>query len=301
MAITKHPQDLLVRSNRLDGPSGTLIHVTPESAGWEYCSLLVRRLAAGETWEHESGPDEVALVPLAGRCVVEAEGETWEIGGRRSPFEGPPWALYLPRDSSFAVRAETPLELAVAGARAERRLPARLVRPEDTPTEIRGAGNAARQIHTVIHPGFPADRLLVIEVVTPSGNWSSFPPHKHDVSDLPREADLEEIYYYRFEPADGFGLQRLYTADGAFDHAWPIHDGDLLEVHEGYHAFAVAHGAHAWYLNVLAGNETERTLQPSDDPRYGWVRQTWQESMNAGVKDYRDIADRQNGAAGRRD
>ncbi len=300
MAITKSPQDLLVRSKNLGNESGTLIHVTPESAGWEYCSLLVRKLAEGETWEHYTGVDEVALVPLSGRCVVEAEGHTWEIGGRRSPFDGPPWAVYLPRESSVVVRAESPLELAVAGARTDKHLPAKLVRPEDTPTEIRGAGNAARQIHTVIAPGFAADKLLVIEVVTPSGNWSSYPPHKHDVSDMPREADLEEIYYYRFEPEDGFGLQRLYTADGSFDHAWTIHDGDLLEVHEGYHAFAVAHGYDAYYLNVLAGNEAERTLQPSDDPRYGWVRDTWSDALNEGIADYRAISDRQNGPAGRR-
>jgi hypothetical protein len=147
---------------------------------------------------------------------------------------------------------------------------------------------------------FPADRLLVIEVITPSGNWSSYPPHKHDVSNLPAEADLEEIYYYRMEPKDGFALQRLYTEDGAFDAAWTIHDGDLLLVQEGYHAFAVAHGYHAYYLNVLAGDESERTLQPSDDPRYGWVRGTWGDHLNQGIGSYHDIAARQNGPAGKR-
>lgn len=299
MAITRAPKDLLVRSAD-PGKNGEVIHVTPESADWEYCSLIVRRVPAGHSWSHYTDVNEVALVPLSGRCVVEAEGHTWEIGGRENVFAGKPWALYLPRESSFVVRAETDLELAVTGARADRHFPAKLVRPEDTPTEIRGAGNAARQIHTIIGPDFPADRLLVIEVITPSGNWSSYPPHKHDISDLPAEADLEEIYYYRIEPSDGFALQRLYTDDGSFDAAWTIHDGDLLLVQEGYHAFAVAHGYHAYYLNVLAGDESERTLQPSDDPRYGWVRGTWAPALNDGIGSYHDIAERQNGPAGKR-
>ncbi len=138
--------------------------------------------------------------------------------------------------------------------------------------EIRGAGNAARQINHIIEPSFEADRLLVVEVFTPSGNWSSYPPHKHDVHDMPREADLEEIYYYRIDPPDGFGLQRLYTADGQTDAAFVIHDGDLLLVPEGYHVFAVAQGYTGYYLNVLAGDEPVRTMQPSDDPAYAWVR-----------------------------
>ena len=298
MAITRTPQELIVHSAD-PGRSGEVIHVTPESAEWDYCSLIVQRIAAGETWSHYTDVNEVALVPLSGRCVVEAEGHTWEIGDRESVFAGKPWALYLPRESSFVVRAETDLELAVTGARATRHFPAKLVRPEDTPTEIRGAGNAARQIHTIIGPDFPADRLLVIEVITPSGNWSSYPPHKHDVSALPAEADLEEIYYYRIEPNDGFALQRLYTEDRSFDAAWTIHNGDLLLVQEGYHAFAVAHGYHAYYLNVLAGDESERTLQPKDDPRYGWVRKTW-DGQNSGIGSYHDINERQNGPAGRR-
>ncbi|MGI9252899.1 MAG: 5-deoxy-glucuronate isomerase [Thermomicrobiales bacterium] len=299
MAITRAPHELIVHSAN-PGAAGEIIHVTPESAGWEYCSLIVQRIPAGAIWSHYTDVNEVALVPLSGRCMVEAEGHSWEIGDRENVFSGKPWALYLPRESSFVVRAETDLELAVTGARADRHFPAKLVHPDDYSTEIRGAGNAARQIRTIIGPDFPADRLLVIEVITPSGNWSSYPPHKHDVSNLPAEADLEEIYYYRMDPEDGFALQRLYTEDGSFDAAWTIHNGDLLLVQEGYHAFAVAHGYHAYYLNVLAGDESVRTLQPKDDPRYGWVRGTWSEALNDGISTYHDIAERQNGPAGRR-
>jgi 5-deoxy-glucuronate isomerase len=166
--------------------------------------------------------------------------------------------------------------------------------------EIRGAGNASHEIRHVIRPEFPADTLLVVEVITPSGNWSSYPPHKHDVHDMPREADLEEIYYYRIDHPDGFGLQRLYAADGSIDEAFVIHDGDLLLVPYGYHAFVMAQGYTGYYLNVLAGDEPVRTMQPSDDPKHAWVRATWTDEMNAGVASWKDIESRINGTAGKR-
>jgi 5-deoxy-glucuronate isomerase len=299
MAITVAPDDLLLRSADLPDRSGVLIEVDVERAGWEFTGLTVIKLAAGERWSRETGEDEVALVPLGGRCTVVAEGQRWTIGERVNPFAGQPWALYLPRESRFETTAETALELAVCAARADRALPPRLVTPNDVKVEIRGAGNAARQINHIIEPSFAADRLLVVEVFTPSGNWSSYPPHKHDVHDMPREADLEEIYYYRIDPPDGFGLQRLYTADGKTDAAYTIHDGDLLLVPEGYHAFAIAQGYTGYYLNVLAGDEPVRTMQPRDDPAYAWVRATWSDDLNAGLSSWRDIAERVNGPAGR--
>src|SRR5690606_10047722 len=158
------------------------------------------------------------------------------------------------------------LELAVCGTRAEESHPPKEITPDEIEVEIRGAGNAARQINHIIKPEFPAHRLLIVEVFTPSGNWSSYPPHKHDVSDLPREADLEEVYHYRIHPPEGVALQRLYTADGQTDQAYVIRDGDLLLVPEGYHVFVVAQGYTGYYLNILAGNEPIRTMQPSDDP-----------------------------------
>lgn len=299
MAITVAPADLLLKSADLNDRSGVLIDVDVARAGWEFTGLTVVKLAAGERWSRETGADEVALVPLGGRCAVDSAGQTWAIGERVNPFAGQPWAVYLPRDSQFAVTAETALELAVCAARAERTMTPKLITPDDVKVEIRGAGNAARQINHIIEPSFEADRLLVVEVFTPSGNWSSYPPHKHDVHDMPREADLEEIYYYRIDPPDGFGLQRLYTADGQTDAAYVIHDGDLLLVPEGYHAFAVAQGYTGYYLNVLAGDEPVRTMQPSDDPAYAWVRATWSDDLNHGLSSWRDIADRVNGPAGR--
>jgi len=300
MPISTTPAELLLRSARADGAAGELITVTPDSAGWVYTSLTVQRLEPGGRWSYATKDDEVALVPLGGACDVSAGDATWTLGGRSSVFAGPPSALYLPRDSELTVTAETALELAVCGARAEQRREPVLIQPDDVAVEIRGAGNAARQINHIITPDFPADRLLVVEVFTPSGNWSSYPPHKHDISDMPREADLEEIYYYRIDPTDGFAFQRLYTADGQIDEAYIIHDGDLLLVPEGYHVFAVAHGYTGYYLNVLAGNEAVRTMQPADDPTYAWVRGTWNDEMNDGIRHWRDIDRRINGDAGKR-
>jgi 5-deoxy-glucuronate isomerase len=292
--------DLLMRSTPPGGDVSTLISVDPEQAGWEFCSLTVRGLAAGASWSASTGRDEVALVPLSGSCTVRSGGEEWQIGGRASVFEGPTSSLYLPIDRDYTVAASADLELAICGSRAEESFPPRLIRAEDVEIEIRGAGNAARQINHIIKPEFPAHRLLVVEVFTPSGNWSSFPPHKHDVQEMPAEADLEEIYYYRIDPPDGFALQRLYTGDGRIDEAWTIRDGDLLLVPEGYHAFAVAHGYNGYYLNILAGADPLRTMQPSDDPAYAWVRSTWTDEQNEGARSWRDIDQRVNRGAGNR-
>jgi 5-deoxy-glucuronate isomerase len=296
--VIADPHALLLRSTEEAG-TGAVIDVGPAQAGWEFISLRVQRIEANGFWNYASESDELCLLPLGGRCTVEVGDARWTIGGRSSPFTGQPHALYLPVGSTVRVTADTDVELAVCGARADQRTAPREITPEQIAVEIRGAGNAARQINHIIPPQFPAQRLLVVEVITPNGNWSSYPPHKHDVSDLPREADLEEIYYYRIDPPDGFGLQRLYTADGETDEAFVIKDGHLLLVPEGYHAFAVAHGYTGYYLNVLAGSEAQRTMQPADDPTHAWVRATWDDDMNEGATSWRDIDHRVNRGAGK--
>jgi len=293
--------DLLLHTTPPTGLSvSTLIAVDPGSAGWEFCSLTVLRLTPGTSWRGKTGPDEVALVPLSGSCIVRSGEHEWGIGGRENVFAGPTSSVYLPISTEYQVRADDTLELAICGARAQRSYPPRFISADEVAVEIRGAGNAARQINHIIKPDFPADRLLVVEVITPSGNWSSYPPHKHDVSRMPAEADLEEIYYYRIDPPDGFALQRLYTEDGRIDEAWTIRDGDLLLVPEGYHAFAVAHGYNGYYLNILAGEEAIRTMQPADDPVHAWTRATWSDEMNEGAQSWRDIDQRVNRGAGGR-
>jgi 5-deoxy-glucuronate isomerase len=300
----KPANELLLHSHPAGDPgdiedSGVVIAVGPEEAGWEYIGLEVRRIGEGETFAFTAPDDELCLVPMAGDAVVGVGDDEWEISRPGTVFDGKPTALYLPVGSDVRIETDAGVEVAICRSRATGKYPPKLIRPDDIDVEIRGSGNAARQISHIIKPEFPADRLLVVEVFTPSGNWSSFPPHKHDVSRMPEEADLEEIYYYRIHPDDGFGLQRLYS-DG-YDHAWTIHDGDLLLVPEGYHAFAVAHGYTGYYLNVLAGDEPARTMQPADDPRYAWVRQTWADEQNAGIAGWQDIDMQVNGPAGRRD
>jgi 5-deoxy-glucuronate isomerase len=241
--------------------------VTPESAGWQHLFFGVRTGA----FESHTQDAEIALVPLGGRCAVEAEGETWELGGRASVFDGMPWALYLPRDTSYRVEAEG--DVAICGARCERRRDPVLVRPEDVEVEVRGAGNATRQINHLLKPEFPAERLLVVEVFTPSGNWSSYPPHKHDEDDPPGEVVLEETYYYRTADPAAFAVQRLYSPRHGVDETVTVRDGDLMLVPFGYHTTAAAHGYDLYYLNALAGDR--RSMAAADDPDLEWIRGAW--------------------------
>jgi 5-deoxy-glucuronate isomerase len=241
--------------------------VTPESAGWRYLSFSVEQ----RSFSVEATTNEVALVPLSGAARVEAEGESWELGGRENVFAGMPWALYLPCETAFSVELDG--EVAVCAARCERRREPVLVRPEDVEVEIRGAGNATRQINHILKPEFAAERLLVVEVFTPSGNWSSYPPHKHDEDRPPDEVVLEETYYFRTKEPEAFAVQRLYSPRHGLDLTTTVRDGDLLLVPYGYHTTAAAHGYDLYYLNALAGDR--RSMAAADDPALHWIREAW--------------------------
>jgi 5-deoxy-glucuronate isomerase len=247
--------------------AGEWEQVTPESAGWQYLFFGVRQ----GSFTADTGEGEIALVPLGGRCRVEAEGETWELGGRENVFAGMPWALYLPRDTSYRVEGDA--EVAICGAYCKERREPVLVRPEDVEIEVRGAGNATRQINHIVKPDFPAERLLVVEVFTPSGNWSSYPPHKHDKDNPPGEVVLEETYYYRAAKPEAFAVQRLYSPQHGVDVTETVRDGDLMLVPFGYHTTAAAHGYDLYYLNALAGDR--RSMAAADDPELAWIRSAW--------------------------
>lgn len=262
---------------RPDG-SSVLLGVTPESAGWEFLDFTIRRLPEGSDWRDRTDGREACLVLLSGECVVELEGGgRFKLGPRADVFDSYPHAAYLPSGTSFRLTAAKTSELADGRAPSSLSLEPRLIRPADCGLEIRGGGNATRQIIDIMPPGFPADRLLVCEVYTPSGNWSSFPPHKHDEENFPVEVDLEEVYYYRFSnPDDGFGYQRVYRADGTRDELFRVVDGDLVLIREGYHPFVACYGHHAYYLNFLAGNPgARRSMAASDDPRFARFRENW--------------------------
>jgi 5-deoxy-glucuronate isomerase len=231
----------------------------------------------GEVFSSETNASELGIVVLGGRCSVKSSAGAWkEFGSRANVFEGMPTALYLPIETEFSVRAETDCELAFCFSRAEEKFPARLIAPEEVEVEVRGGANATRQINHILKPEFPAQRLLLVEVYTPSGNWSSYPPHKHDVHQPPVEVDLEEIYYYKIDRPEGYAIQRVYTPDGRIDETLTVRDGELVLIPEGYHPVVAAHGYNVYYLNALAGSA--RSMAASDDPNYAWVRQSWKET-----------------------
>ncbi|MCX6019261.1 MAG: 5-deoxy-glucuronate isomerase [Chloroflexi bacterium] len=267
--------------------SGLRLEITPQSAGWEHIWFQSRALRAGESWEFASGENELALVVLTGALSVESNRGAWaNIGRRRSVFEGGPSALYLPRRTSFIVRADSDVEFVATWVATDRDYAPCLVRPEDSPLEIRGGDNATRQINGILPPGFLCHRLVIVEVLTPSGSWSSYPPHKHDVHKVDAtgnvlEVDLEEVYYYRIDKPAGFALQRVYTdpesplhrAGAPIDAVMVARDGDAVLVPEGYHPVTSAPGYTAYYLNVLAGSA--QSLANSDDPVHTWVKHSY--------------------------
>jgi 5-deoxy-glucuronate isomerase len=266
---------MLIRPEGNTSKRETLV-ASPEAVGFEYLSFSVIRLSSADRFEGQTGQDEAGLVLLGGRCGVRSSAGNWEsIGGRRDVFDGMPYAVYLPIDTEYTIVTETGCEIALCSSRAEQSFPARLITPADVEVEIRGGGNATRQINHILKPEFQAHRLLLVEVYTPSGNWSSYPPHKHDVHNPPGEVDLEEIYYYKIDRPGGYAIQRLYTADGRIDIALTVRDGELVLVREGYHPVVAAHGYNVYYLNALAGSA--HSMAASDDPEYAWVRPTWKD------------------------
>jgi 5-deoxy-glucuronate isomerase len=247
-----------------------------EDFGFEFLSFEARKLEPGHRYSGETRARELAIVVLGGICSVSSSRGQWQHFGKRATvFDGLPHTLYLPVNTTFEVIADTDCDLAFCYCRAEQEHPPCLVTPDDVAIEIRGGGNATRQINSMLPPSFPAHRLIVVEVFTPAGSWSSFPPHKHDVHNPPGEVDLEEIYYYRIDRPEGFAVQKVYTGDGRIDETLTVRDGELVLVPEGYHPVVAAHGYNVYYLNALAGSA--RSLAASDDPDYAWVRGTWRE------------------------
>jgi len=260
--------DLLVKPDVFTGRTADF--------GYEYLSFENVKLAGGERFEGDTAARELAVVVLGGRCTVESARGAWRnFGGRANVFDGRPYTLYLPVQTRFEISSERGADLALCYAKAEERHEARLIPPDEVEVEIRGGGNATRQIHHMIKPRFAAHRLLVVEVYTPAGNWSSYPPHKHDVHNPPGEVDLEEIYYYRIGRPEGYAIQKVYTADRRIDSTMTVRDGEMVLVPEGYHPVVAAHGYDVYYLNALAGSA--RSMAASDDPDYAWVRAEWRE------------------------
>jgi 5-deoxy-glucuronate isomerase len=260
-----------------DGSSGDgafWLAVTPERAGWDYCGLRVLKLQPGAALTWPTGDDELLVLPLSGSCRVTCDGETFELQGRRDVFSRVSDFAYAPRDATLTVTSADGGVFALPSSRCTSRLPPRYGAAHDVPVELRGAGQASRQVNNFCSPeAFECDKLIAVEVLTPGGNWSSYPPHKHDEA-RDGEVELEEIYYFETR---GLAYQRVYgTAGRPIDVLAQVATGDVVLIPHGWHGPSIAApGYDLYYLNVMAGPADERSWRFCDDPAHAWVRRTW--------------------------
>lgn len=246
------------------------IAISPESAGWSYVGFEVHRLARGGALSRQTGNRELCLVMLLGTADITGAGLRWtDVGSRKSVFEGTPDSIYVPPGVDVSITAKTDsCEVALCWAPATRGTEPRLIRSCEIRPFLRGSGRMERTIHNILMEDRPAESLLVTEVLTPAGNWSSYPPHKHDTDDPPRESYLEETYYHRMARPEGFAVQLVYTDDRSVDEAIQVRDGDVVLVPRGYHPVAAGPGYDLYYLNVMAG--PRRQWLVTTDPAHRW-------------------------------
>ncbi|HUK48339.1 MAG TPA: 5-deoxy-glucuronate isomerase [Terriglobales bacterium] len=268
--------DSLIHSRKLSSSEGgELLHLPRDKARWEWMSFFVRRLLPNERYDTRTENEEAAFVLLAGTCRADWGSGTFNLGKRKNVFDGLPYTVYLPAGSNLSLIAETPCEVAECRVPSTARLQPTLITPSDVASSLRGGGNASRQIVDIMPASFPADRLMVVEVYTPGGNWSSYPPHKHDVHNPPDEVDLDEIYYYRIRQREGFALQHLYSDENPSGRTIQAQDGDAVLVRNGFHPVVAGPGYDVYYLNFLAGSSREMAV--TEDSRHAWIRSTWKE------------------------
>lgn len=250
---------------------GCIQCITPESAGWEYVGFEVFKLEAGQSLNQLTESKEVCIVLMAGKASIKTSQYEWkDLGLRKSPFdEIPPYAVYLPPNDEFTIDAVTEVEIALCKAPALGKFPTRLITPDDCALEIRGEGSNQRKVCNILFGNMDAEKLLVVEVITPNGNWSSYPPHKHDSQTPDKETLLEETYYHRLNPPQGFAFQRVYTDDRSLDETITVEDSSVVMVPEGYHPVGAAHGYDLYYLNVMAGPERKWIFR--NDPEHEWI------------------------------
>jgi 5-deoxy-glucuronate isomerase len=259
---------LLVKGQR---DAREIVRVTPESAGWRFVGFTAYRLRTGEHVELGLRGREICIVVLSGRADIEAGGRTWSaVGNRTSVFDDlPPAAVYAPDGGDARVTATSDAEIAVANAPGGGALPPRSIDPASMKRFARGKGANTRYVCDILPQTEPAEHLLVVEVRTPSGHSSSYPPHKHDTDALPDESSLEETYYHRLKPSQGFAFQRVYTDDRSLDESLAVEDHDVVMVPRGYHPVVVPYGYESYYLNVMAGPRREWHFR--NDPAHEWM------------------------------
>lgn len=266
--------------HRTAGRGEWTCEVTPGRAGWSYTSLRTVDLSAGGSVRFGTGDEEMVVLPLVGSCAVRCADLDCTLDGRASVFTTVSDFAYVPRDADVEISSAAGGRFAVVGAVCERRLPARYGPASGVQVELRGAGVASRQVNNFCTPAtFEADRLIAVEVLTPGGNWSSWPPHKHDEHRDGVESELEEIYYCELSRSDGLAYLRVYgTQDRPIDVLAEVGHGDVVLIPHGWHGPAAASpGTDLYYLNVMAGPHPERVWRICDDPAHAWVRGTWPE------------------------
>lgn len=264
--------ELLVHGASAPDPDGTILRVTPESAGWNYVGFeVIQLLGGGDVAARTCGSREACVVVISGTAHISSDHAEWrDLGGRADPWSGRPDAGYLPPGTHFAIEAaEGGAEIAVCWAPARTGADARVLPGEAIEIETRGHGSQERFIYPILMDDQGADSLLVVEVFTPAGNWSSYPPHKHDHDDPPRQSLLEETYYHRIRPARGFGFQRVYSYEPLLDETVTFGDRDCVLVPRGYHTVAAPPGYELYYLNVMAG--PTRLWAVVNDPEHEWT------------------------------
>ena len=257
-----------------DESSSVRMSITPESAGWTYLSFAVVVLGVGETHQHLLSDQETAVVPLAGSATVRV-GDIETTLSRSSVFDEMPRIAYAPPGVAIEIVADESFEFAIGSAPAEGLYPARIIEPADMSSQLRGGGAAYRQVNNVLAPPIDAERLILYEVYVPRGSWSGWPPHCHDGFD--GSPYLEETYYFRLDPADGFCMHRNWRVDEPFDEVLTATDRDCALVTKGYHSTAASPGSHMFFLNFLAGElvDGERVTPPCFHDAYTWIEEDW--------------------------
>ena len=268
--------DLLIAPD-LNG--GAVHDITPASAGWSHVGFATYDLQSGSIINEsiaaagDANQDvEICIVLLSGTASISVGAQDFgQLKGRNSVFDRvPPFAVYVPKNTDFTVTAESACEVAVCRAPGlDGAHPARLITPDDMSLEVRGSGSNTRHVCNILPETEPADSLLVVEVITESGNWSSYPPHKHDTDDLPDESYLEATYYHRIDPPQGYVMHRVYNDDRSLDESMAAGDRSVVLVPKGYHPVGVPHGYDSYYLNVMAG--PKRIWKFRNDPDHDWI------------------------------
>lgn len=270
-------QKLLVKPN-----TGSRIyhHFTAEDVGWKYLNFEARLLYNNESFTEQTAENEYCIVLLGGNFSVHSDKGAWETrNGRKDVFSGIAHTLYLPRHTQFTLTARSDnTDIAICRVATDEDHPAYLKQPEEAAIEFRGGDNANRQINSLLQPGFDCHKIVCVEVYTPSGNWSSYPAHKHDERKTDAEgnlleANLEEIYFYKTDKPNGFAIQQVYTDDRTLDEVMKVHNNEVVLIPKGYHPVVAGHGYNIYYLNFLAGSD--QSLANTPDPQQEWIFGTW--------------------------